>query len=190
MRNCIQIQREIDDLSTLREGLMNHEIAEPSCLAVLVEGVTCPHKPGNNGYCAAHEWMADRDLEIFKILAEHFRQDLRLFWQRSNLYLVVQAALVSVFVAAQSGSFASPLCIFGLILCVFWYLVARGSILWISRWRRELIALDRVVDRFHIFLRLEEHVNSQPWLSPSWVTQWLPVAFAIGWLGLLISSLS
>jgi hypothetical protein len=169
---------------------MNHEITEPSCLAVLKEDVPCPHPPENNGYCAAHEWMADRDLEIFKVVAEHFRQDLRLFWQRNNLYLVVQAALVSVYVTARSGSFAPLLSIFGSILCVFWYFVARGSILWISYWRRELITLDRIVDRFHIFLRIERQVNLQPWFSPSWVTQWLPVAFAIGWLSLLISSLS
>lgn len=169
---------------------MGVESETAPCLVVLGEGARCALPAEGNGYCVTHSWLAERDLEIFKVVAEHYRQDLRLFWQRCNLYLIVHAALVSVYATIESASLAPMLGVFGLVLSVFWYLVARGSFLWIRRWRAELTRLDRIVDRFQAFAQVEERGNAYPWLSPSWVTQWLPIAFGLGWMGLMALSLS
>jgi hypothetical protein len=93
----------------------------------------------------------DRDFELFKLAAEHFRNDLQLFWQRCNLYLVVNVALVSVYSSLHVSSLQSLLAGFGFIISIFWFVVIRGSAYWIKSWRQQLGELDELVDSRHIF---------------------------------------
>jgi hypothetical protein len=74
----------------------------------------------------------------------------------------------------------------GLIVSAFWFLVARGSIRWLGLWRDEVRRLDRIVNRFQTFDHIESHVSANPLSSPSWVTQWLPAFFLLGWIFLII----
>ncbi len=130
---------------------------------------------------------ADRDFELFKLVAEHFRADLQLFWQRCNLYLVVNAALVSVYSSLHASSLQPLLAGFGLIISIFWFVVVRGSAYWIDNWRQQLGQLDEFANTRHIFAEFQRQAAEHPWRVPSWVTQWLPLVFAIGWAGLLAS---
>ena len=123
---------------------------------------------------------------MFKILSEHFRQDLREFWSRNNFYLVVDAALVSIYTSQTASDMRLALGLFGLTVSIFWYLAARGSLIWLAHWRREIMDLDQSVDRLEIWGRLESRVKQRPWESPSWVTHWLPLVFGIGWVTLLL----
>jgi hypothetical protein len=142
-------------------------------------------------YCEQHgEWFV-ADLEVFKVVNEHFRQDVREFWNKSNFYLLIQAGLLSVFVTSVGKTppevkpILVTLDIFGLGLALAWAVVARGSLHWLRRWRQQMIEIDNVVDRHRAFSKVENFATERPSMSPSNVTQFLPVAFVAGWLILL-----
>jgi hypothetical protein len=131
---------------------------------------------------------SDADIEVFKMVAEHFRQDLREFWVRNNMYLLVTGVLVSVFASlGDKGAYRLALPAFGLLVSIFWFAVSYGSSRWLQIWRDELCKIDRELDRFQVFYRVEQcgRVIRSVW-SPSWVTQFLPVVVGVGWLALLI----
>jgi hypothetical protein len=132
------------------------------------------------------------DLEVFKMVADHFNQDLREFWVRNNMYLFVTGILVSVFASLGSTeAYRLALPAFGLLISLFWFAVSRGSYRWLRAWRDELCEIDLRIDRFQVFHRVERQVraNRRMW-SASWVTQWLPVAVGTGWLALLLLAIA
>jgi len=155
------------------------------CVVQLSDGSPCNNTPAVGRYCTNHEACLNRDLEILKMVSEHFRQDVREFWPRSNFYLVVDAALVSIFVQSNSES-RYLLGIMGITVSVFWFLAAHGSIVWLQKWRAELRRLDDLVDSQAVFHRVEAYATTRPWHSPSWITQWLPLCFLAAWVALLI----
>jgi len=138
------------------------------------------------------------DLEILKMVHEHFLQDLRDFWSRSNFYLVVQAGLISVFVSQRnmnstySAAVSLGLATLGFLLAIAWLVVMRGAIHWIRRWRKKVVELDIHTDPHKAFATVETEVSSSPFLSPSNVTSWIPIFFIIAWplliLNLMINS--
>ena len=159
------------------------QVAVPQgCSVGLPDGSPCPAPLAIGSYCEHHSVVADRDLQIFQIVHGHFEQDLREFWQRSNFYLVVDGLLLSAFVSAHLHSLRILLACAGLIISLFWLLVARGSITWIRLWRGEVRRLDQVVNRFRSFSTIESRVHTNKWSSPSWLTQWLPAFFLVGWI--------
>lgn len=155
---------------------------------ILSDGSRCDAVPLIGNYCPDHQAVLDRDVEVFKMLSEHFLQDVREFWTRSNFYLFIDSALVSIYISQERHGLDYMLGILGLVVSAFWYLVARGSIIWIKLWRAQVEALDDAVDRLRAFSQIEANAQVKPWDSPSWVTQWLPAAFFIGWVGLLIAT--
>jgi hypothetical protein len=161
------------------------------CVVALADGTPCSNVPLVGRYCPEHEAVLLRDIEMYKLVVDHYNQDLREFWQRSNLYLLIDAGLLSIAASQPQGSFRSMLLsLFGILISLTWYLVARGSIVWIRQWRREVESVDEVVSRLGSFHRLERPVHQRPWSSPSWVTQWLPLVFLAGWIALLLSGVS
>ncbi|XVV17178.1 hypothetical protein ACQP2X_23215 [Actinoplanes sp. CA-131856] len=130
------------------------------------------------------------DIEVFKVVAEHYRQDLREYWVRNNMYLLITGILVSVFASLGSKEgYGLALPAFGLLVSIFWFAVARGSTRWLQVWRDELCAIDHAVDRFQVYHRVEQRGRMNGKLrSPSWVTQFLPLVVSAGWLTLLIVS--
>ena len=132
--------------------------------------------------------MLQQDIDVFKMISEHFLQDVREFWTRSNFYLLADSALVSVYVSQRQAATHHWLGSFGIVVSGFWFVVARGSIYWIKAWRAEVVKLDEVVNRFRSFSAVEHFAKEEPWKSPSWVTQWLPSAFLLGWMVLLIAT--
>ncbi|WP_328474789.1 hypothetical protein OHA21_16135 [Actinoplanes sp. NBC_00393] len=130
------------------------------------------------------------DIEVFKVVAEHFRQDLREYWVRNNMYLLITGILVSVFASlGNKEGYGLALPAFGLLVSVFWFAVAYGSTRWLQIWRDELCAIDREVDRFQVYYRVEQRRRVIGKVrSPSWITQFLPLAVGAGWLALLLVS--
>jgi hypothetical protein len=125
------------------------------------------------------------DIEILKMVQTHFLQDLRLFWVRSNMYLLTNGALVSVFASVASRRLpAAMIAGFGLVVSIFWLIVARASYQWLGIWRRELCKLDEEVDRFQVLARIEQ-APLRAIQSPSRVTQWLPLVVGLGWVFIL-----
>jgi hypothetical protein len=136
--------------------------------------------------------QSSRDMEIFRIVTEHFRQDTREFWNRASFYLLAQAGLFSAFVIAyptlvrDKSPIAIAIPVLGLMVATLWSLVLRGAVRLLQQWREMVIKLDEELDRFKCYVQVENLVKQQPSLSPSYITQFLPIAFASVWLAILV----
>lgn len=146
---------------------------------------------GGSDYCRQHGDWFEADLRVFESIAEHFRQDIREFWNRSNLYLLVEGALASVFITTVTSGTADRaqlllylvLSIFGLGLTTVWYLVAKGSIAWIDRWRDQLLAIGLTVDRHEAYASVHSASRSAgAWQHPQQMTLYLIALFEFAWL--------
>jgi hypothetical protein len=156
------------------------------------DGTQCPNVPVQGSQlCEQHANWLPADLVVYRAVTEHFRQDVREFWSRSNFYLIVQAGLLSVFVTASSQSssqsrlLVAGLGILGFVIAIIWFLVARGSVMWIRRWRAQTIEIDNIVDRHHAYTNVEALAEHRPLMNPSNLTQYLPLVFCVGWIALL-----
>jgi hypothetical protein len=134
----------------------------------------------------------ERDIEIFKMVEEHFKQDIREFWTRANFYLLAHAGLFSAFIMAYPALLKSQIMILvilsmlGLVTSIFWFFVLRGSIKWLQRWREQVIDLDEKLDSFKCYVKVESFAKERPFLSPSYITQFFPLVFATAWLAVLL----
>ncbi len=123
----------------------------------------------------------------FNANTDHFKQDLREFFTRSNFYLAVQAALLSVFgVRDTSANCFDYVVMFGLILTglalsAFWALAAYGSVRWIGRWREEVRRLSREYSETKSYDRIEALVDEHPLQSAERITMYLPWLFSTIW---------
>ena len=179
-------EESISDTTRIEADRTGSGAAARTCSVDLPDGSPCSAPLAVGSYCENHSEVADRDLRIFEIVHGHFEQDLREFWQRSNFYLVVDGLLLSAFVSAHLHPLQILLACAGLVISLFWLLVARGSITWIQLWRGEVRRLDQIVNRFQSFSTVEGRVQVKKWSSPSWLTQWLPAFFLVGWIVILL----
>ena len=135
------------------------------------------------------------DLVIYQVVVDHFKQDTREFWTRANFYLLAHAGLFSAYLVAfpeikvglNLVSVIIPL--LGLGVAVVWFVVLRGAITFLGRWREQVMRLDRELDRFQCYVDVEGLVKSSPFSSPSYVTQFLPVLFGVVWVAMLVANL-
>ena len=133
----------------------------------------------------------NRDIEIFKIVTDHLKQDTAQFWIRANFFLVAHAGLLSAFSISYPGlkygmSVLRVIPILGALIAVFWLIVLRSSIRWIQLWREQVIRLDKELDPFGCYSEVESHATREPFSSPSYLTQFLPVIFLLGWSAISI----
>lgn len=172
------------------------ESSKCDCWGVNKDGEPCPSPTvGDSNYCTQHGDWFEADLRIFDSLTNHFRQDVREFWTRSNLYLLVEGVMASVFVTTVTDpDRAKHLLIlvfistFGLALTTSWYLVARSSIIWIDRWRDQVLRIGKVVDRHRAYETV--HLTAQstkPWHHPQRMTLYLILLFALSWTAGLVA---
>ena len=126
-------------------------------------------------------------VEEFNAITDHFKQDLREFFTRSNFYLAVQAALLSVFGVRDTPAnlfdhvVTLVLILTGLALSVFWGVVAHGSVLWIDRWRKEVRRLSAEYSETKSYDRIEEWADEHRRQSPERITMYLPWLFGAIW---------
>ena len=132
------------------------------------------------------------DIENFKMVADHFNQDLREFWNRANFYLVTNAGLFSAFFVIYPSLFQKYFWItllvpsLGIAIAVLWFLVLRGSLYWIEEWRKQVMELSKELDRFNCYYKVESSMQEKKHLSPSYLTKFLPVAFLVAWIIALV----
>jgi hypothetical protein len=130
-------------------------------------------------------------MENFKMIAEHFNQDLREFWNRANFYLVTNAGLFSAFLIVYPTLIkdhfpvVTLVPLLGIAIATLWFLVLRGSVYWIERWREEIIKLSKELDRFHCYYNVESSLKDRQLLSPSILTKVLPIVFVFAWIAIL-----
>lgn len=131
------------------------------------------------------------DIENFKMVADHFNQDLREFWSRANFYLLTNAGLFSAFLVIYptllNGHFFLVLLvpIVGISIAILWFLVLNGSLYWIDKWRQEMIRLSKEIDRFQCFATIESQLAEKKSKSPSYLTQFMPLVFVVAWIIIL-----
>jgi hypothetical protein len=132
------------------------------------------------------------DIENFKMVAEHFNQDLKEFWNRANFYLVTNAGLFSAFLIVYPALVKDHLWIalevptLGIAIAVLWFFVLRGALHWIEQWRKQVIKLSKELDRFQCYYRVESSIKERKSLSPSYLTKFLPIAFITAWIMTLV----
>jgi hypothetical protein len=151
--------------------------------------VAMPPPPAEDGK-ASDEHPPQADMEVFKVVVEHFQHNLTMFWQHFTFFSVIQGALVSVFSSIGFRSESEPIvravAIFGFVLSLFWCWVAWGRWTLIDTWREEVRRLDLVVDRHSVFYRVEEDLrNRRPLLIPAYAGLFLPPVIALGWVVLI-----
>jgi hypothetical protein len=141
----------------------------------------------------------DRELEIFSIVAEHFRHDLTVFWTHSTFFLLIHGALAGVFITIVGpqdpnldpgllgpAERASALCGIGFVLAFLWRWVAHRSMLFIRCWREQVIHLAGAVDPHASYLRVEPAAKQPWWYGPTSSAAVVPWFFLLGWLGALV----
>jgi hypothetical protein len=132
------------------------------------------------------------DIESYKIVTEHFRQDIREFWNRANFFLLAQTALLSAFMVGFSTLLPDQIVViltflfFGFAMAIFWFFVLRGAVFWIEKWREQVIKLSKEIDRFQCYFEVENLVKKTGLKSPSNLTQYFPLGFAVAWLVIII----
>jgi hypothetical protein len=165
-----------------------------TCRYLFDDGSECPRaRVDNSPFCMQHALPAD--LAVYAAVTDHFKQDVREFWVRSNFYLLVQAGLISVFAAVipKASEFQRAIGLamgaVGLAVALVWFVVARGAVKWIRRWREKTIEIDTVVDRHRIYAQVESLAQANPLMSPSNVTQYLPLVFCVAWIVLIAETI-
>ena len=148
-----------------------------------------PPPPPEEGR-ASDEYPPQADMEVFKVVVEHFRHNLTMYWQHFTFFSAIQGILVSVFSSIEStpgsGTAVRAVAIFGLVLSLFWWWVARGRWKLIDTWRHEVRQLDLVVDRYSVFYTVEAQLRNRPWQIPAYSGLFLPPVIAIGWIVLMV----
>lgn len=131
------------------------------------------------------------EIEIFKVVTDHLKQDTAQFWIRANFYLVALTGLLSAFVLSYSGlrqqvGIFRVIPVLGVFASIFWFVVMRNSITWIQKWREQVVKLDEELDRFRCYAEVESQAKRKPFSSPSYLTQFLPLMFMLAWLAISI----
>ena len=132
------------------------------------------------------------DIESYKIVTEHFRQDIREFWNRANFFLLAQTALLSAFMVGFPTLITDQIVViltflfFGFAMAIFWFFVLRGAVFWIEKWREQIIKLSKEIDRFQCYFEVENLVKNMGLKSPSNLTQYFPLGFALAWLVIIV----
>ena len=153
-----------------------------------VDGLLCGQPAGANGLCDHHQWASSIEIEIYKLVAAHYVQDLRESWLRSSFFVVVQAGLLSVFAATADKSsqpqatIGGMVVLAGFVLAVTWWIVVRGNLFWVQRWRDQVIKIDEAVDPFRYYVAVESFVWRSRAPSPNLLTRHVPLVFIGAWI--------
>lgn len=132
-------------------------------------------------------------LELLKIAAEHFRQDIAAHWTQASFFAVIQAAFISVFATAvgphdaKGPELVGPelqavgLACAGLIFAFLWLLMAQGRERYICLWRDQVVRLDRAVERKGVYETVEASARNDP-LNPTTLASAIPGIICWGWV--------
>lgn len=77
-------------------------------------------------------------LEAYKIALDTRNLEIGLFWQRSNYFLVLNAALAIGFFRLADNKYSLLLACLGAFVSFLWYRVNLGSKYWQARWEHRL----------------------------------------------------
>jgi len=74
----------------------------------------------------------------FEIALEQRNNEIKLFWQRSNYFLVLNSALAVGLFSSSVDKYNTPITLFGIGVSVLWFLTNLGSKFWQEKWEIEV----------------------------------------------------
>lgn len=111
----------------------------------------------------AHEQQSQSQvvgLEAYKIALDTRNFEIGLFWQRSNYFLVLNAALAVGFFRLTNNMYAILLAILGTFVSFLWYRVNLGSKYWQARWEHRLHEKEKeIADGLNFFSASPKLIN-------------------------------
>ncbi len=163
-----------------------------SCEYLLENGALCRREINTGSrYCLEHSLNVEHDVQFYTHVVEHFRQDIREFFIRSNFYFVGETAIMYVVYSRGAPATLGDLLLsllavaFGITVAIYWHFVSRGAIVWMHKWRQEVIRIDKMISRFKSYSRLETEMLGKRVFYPSELTSRLPAAFLVFWTVIL-----
>lgn len=133
----------------------------------------------------------DLDLEHFKMVVEHYKQDIREYWTKANFFFLANTGLLSGYIIYLNQTnnfplFKVALPITGIVVAGFFYLILDNSHFWTKVWRCEVLKLCRECNKFHCYVEVEEMAQEKPHKHPEFWTQLLDLAFIFVWAWFLV----
>ena len=137
---------------------------------------------------------SDVELEHFKLVVDHYKQDIREYWTKANFFFIVNTGLLSAYILYlnQTNNFpifkiALPLT--GIAIAAFFYLILDSSHFWTKVWRGEVLKLCRERKKFGCYTHVETMAQGAPHKHPGFWTQLLDITFVLVWFGFLVINL-
>lgn len=169
-------------------------VKSSACRYLNEDGKQCQNPPvQGKDLCEWHSGQIEMDVAVFTAVTDHFKRDIQWFFDRSNFFLVAEAALLSVFFVLIKDRPTDGIDIImlgialaGLALVVFWWFAVRGSLFWINYWREEAQRLSAELSRFRIYHESQEVALANPTKSPEKIAKCLPRLFGVIWLLMLV----
>ncbi len=101
----------------------------------------------------------EKEFEFYKIALDTRNFEIKLFWQRSNYFLVLNSGLAFGFfkLGSENIFYSLLLSIMGIITSLLWYHVNLGSKFWQIRWEEKLSSMEKEFDKkIHFFNTTDE----------------------------------
>src|SRR4051812_47823163 len=103
------------------------------------------------------EVTTEQRLDAYKTALETRNFEIKLFWQRSNYFLVLNTAIgTGYFALGDDHHYAILLAAFGVLMSWLWLLVNLGSKFWQSRWEQQLEIVEVGLPQFVGFFKTNE----------------------------------
>ena len=126
----------------------------------------------------------------FEVLNEHYRNDFRLFWMRTNFFLLIEVGLLG-FYHSERGSRSLLVIVSGISVAVVWFVVSYSSFKWIHTWRKQVVKAEALLGLGSAFGAGERvRGENQPWwcrVRPEAPSLWIPGGLILLWVASYLS---
>ena len=143
------------------------------------------------------------DAQVYSLLASAVTHSEQVRWTRLNTLLVVNSILVVAWAAVFAGTqdFAHKswlltlLCLPGVVFGVLWAFLGSRSSRYLEAFHRKAEEIETrfpqdQIKLFHLSEKIREPVRKgfKRLTSSEWIVTWVPIAFSILFLGLILAS--
>jgi hypothetical protein len=140
----------------------------------------------------SEERQSKTRLEIFKVVNDHYRNDINAVWHRSQFFMVTDLGLLAFFYSAafkrDNITNVQWLAGIGLIISLVWVCIMLWTIRWIDVWRHAVVDMEKSLVPFGPFNRGESigggHFHEK--LRPENFSLGLAGMFALLWFLVLL----
>lgn len=81
--------------------------------------------------------------DLYRILLDTRNLEIKLFWQRSNYFLMLNSGAALGFFSIQDEKFRLIFAVMGLLAALLWFLVCLGAKFWQTRWEQRLLEFEK-----------------------------------------------